>query len=287
MEGLWLQVLFGGLTSGSIYALVAVGLAVIYRATNIINFAHGEFAVIGALTAASLVGVVGLPLALLAGIVAAGVAGLFFERVVLRPMESQPAFVIILCTLGASIAFRGAAMLVWGKDPLRLEAFSGETPLRFGGAAILPQAIWVLAITAVVMVLVGLALQRTIFGKALRACAENSWTAGLVGINVRSMITGTYVISAALGGIAGVLISPIAALDFQSGLLLTIKGLTAAIIGGLDRISGVVAGGLLLGVIEAYASAYVSSSLKDVVAFSILILLLMLRPQGLFGAGRA
>lgn len=287
MEGLWLQVLFGGLTSGSIYALVAVGLAVIYRATNIINFAHGEFAVIGALTAASLVGIVGLPLALLAGIVAAGVAGLFFERAVLRSMENQPAFVIILCTLGASIAFRGAAMLVWGKDPLRLEAFSGETPLRFGGAAILPQAIWVLAITAIVMVLVGLALQRTVFGKALRACAENPSTAGLVGINVRSMITGTYVASAALGGIAGVLISPIAALDFQSGLLLTIKGLTAAIIGGLDRISGVVAGGLLLGVIEAYASAYVSSSLKDVVAFSILILLLMLRPQGLFGVGRA
>ncbi|MGB6119301.1 MAG: branched-chain amino acid ABC transporter permease [Mesorhizobium sp.] len=287
MEGFWLQVLFGGLTSGSIYALVAVGLAVIYRATNVINFAHGEFAVFGALTAASLVGFVGLPLAALAGVVAAGVTGLFFQQVVLRPMGNKPVFVVILCTLGASIAFRGAAMLIWGKDPLRLPAFSGETPIRIGGAAILPQAIWVLALTALVMLLVGYALQRTIYGKALRACAENPATAGLVGINVKTMIAATYVASAGLGGVAGVLISPIAAIDFQSGLLLTIKGLTAAIIGGLDRISAVVAGGLLLGVIEAYASAYVSSSLKDVVAFSILIVLLMLRPQGLFGAHKA
>lgn len=287
MEGFWLQVLFGGLTSGSIYALVAVGLAVIYRATNVINFAHGEFAVIGALTAASLVGFVGLPLAALGGVVAAGVTGLFFERVVLRPMGKKPVFVVILCTLGASIAFRGAAMLVWGKDPLRLPAFSGETPLRIAGAAILPQAVWVLALTAIVMLLVGYAMQRTIYGKALRACAENPATAGLVGINVKTMIAATYIASAGLGGVAGVLISPIAAIDFQSGLLLTIKGLTAAIIGGLDRISAVVVGGLLLGVIEAYASAYVSSSLKDIVAFSILIVLLMLRPQGLFGAQKA
>lgn len=287
MEGLWLQVLFGGLTSGSIYALVAVGLAVIYRATRVINFAHGEFAVIGALTAASLVGFVGLPLAALLGVVAAGVVGLSFERLVLRPISDRPMSVIMLCTLGASIAMRGAAMLVWGKDPLRLPPFSGETPFRFGGASILPQAIWVIVVTAVLMVLVGWALQRTIYGKAVRACAENPSTAELVGINVKSMIALTYVASASLGGVAGVLISPIAALDFQAGLLLTIKGLTAAIIGGLDRITGVVLGGLLLGVIEAYASAYVSSVMKDILAFGILIILLMLRPQGLFGANKA
>ena len=287
MEGLWLQVLFGGLTSGSIYALVAVGLAVIYRATRVINFAHGEFAMIGALTAASLVGSVGLPLAATIGVVAAGIVGLFFERLVLRPMSEKPVFVIILCTLGASIAFRGAAMLIWGKDPLRLPAFSGETPLRIGGAAVLPQAIWVLAITAILMVLIGMALQLTKYGKAVRACAENPSTAELVGINVKAMITLTYIVSASLGGVAGVLISPIAAIDFQTGLLLTIKGLTAAIIGGLDRITGVVLGGLLLGVIEAYAAAYVSSVMKDILAFAILIVLLMIRPQGLFGTRRA
>jgi len=289
MGGLWLQVLFGGLTSGSIYALVAVGLAVIYRATRVINFAHGEFVVIGALTAASLVNPIGLPLAVavLMGVAAAGTAGFLFERLVLRPMSDKPVFVVILCTLGSSIAFRGAAMVVWGKDPLRLPPFSGETPWRFGGAAVLPQTLWVLGLTAILMVLVGFVLQRTAYGKAARACAENPATARLVGIDVKSMIAWTYVASAGLGGLAGVLISPIAAIDFQAGLLLTIKGLTAAIIGGLDRISGVVLGGLLLGVIEAYASAFISSVMKDALAFGVLIVLLMLRPQGLLGLRRA
>lgn len=289
MNSLWLQALFGGLTSGSIYALVAVGLAVIYRATGVINFAHGEFVVIGALTAASLVNPLGLPLAAaaLAGVAAAGATGLLFERIVLRPMSDKPVFVIILITLGSSIAFRGAAMLLWGKDPLRLSPFSGETPWRVGGAAVLPQALWVLGVTAVVMVLIGFALQRTAYGKAVRACAENPSAARLVGIDVKSMIAWTYVASAGLGGVAGVLISPIAAIDFQAGLLLTIKGLTAAIIGGLDRISGVVLGGLLLGVVEAYASAFISSVMKDALAFGLLIVLLMLRPQGLLGLQKA
>ena len=289
MDSLWLQVLFGGLTSGSIYALVAVGLAVIYRATRVINFAHGEFVVIGALTAASLVNPIGLPLAAAAlfGVAAAGATGLLFERLVLRPMSDKPVFVLILITLGSSIAFRGAAMLLWGKDPLRLPPFSGETPWRLGGAAVLPQALWVLGVTAVIMVLIGFALQRTAFGKAVRACAENPAAARLVGIDVKSMIAWTYVASAGLGGVAGVLISPIAAIDFQAGLLLTIKGLTAAIIGGLDRISGVVLGGLLLGVIEAYASAFISSVMKDALAFGLLIALLMLRPQGLLGLHKA
>jgi len=289
MDGFWLQVLFGGLTSGSIYALVAVGLAVIYRATRVINFAHGEFVVIGALTATTLVDPTGLPLvaAVFIGVAASGAAGFFLERLVVRPMSDKPVFVLILCTLGCSIVFRGAAMLIWGKDPLRLPPFSGETPWRIGGAAILPQTLWVLGVTALAMILIGLALQRTAYGKAIRACAENPSAASLVGIDVKTMISWTYVVSASLGGLAGTLISPIAALDFQSGLLLAIKALTAAIIGGLDRISGVVFGGLILGVIEAYASVYISSVMKDALAFGILIVLLIIRPQGLFGLQRA
>jgi branched-chain amino acid transport system permease protein len=289
MQNLWLQVLFGGLTSGSIYALVAVGLAVIYRATRVINFAHGEFVVIGALTAAGLVDPIGLPLAAAAalGVAAAGATGFLFERLVMRPMSDKPVFVLILCTLGCSMALRGAAMLLWGKDPLRLPPFSGETPWKIGGAAVLPQTLWVLGVTAIAMVLIGFVLQRTAHGKAVRACAENPTAASLAGIDVKSMIAWTYVASAALGGVAGVLISPIAAIDFQSGLLLAIKGLTAAIIGGLDRISGVVLGGLLLGIIEAYSSVLISSALKDGLAFAIMIVLLMLRPQGLLGLHKA
>jgi branched-chain amino acid transport system permease protein len=289
MSSFWLQVLFGGLTSGSIYALVAVGLALIYRATRVINFAHGEFVVIGALTAASLVDPMGLPLAAAAvlGVAAAGVTGLAFERLVLRPMGDKPVFVLILCTLGCSIAFRGAEMLLWGKDPLRLPAFSSGASWRVGGAAILPQALWVLGVTAVVVAMIGFVLQRTAYGKAVRACAENPTAASLAGIDVKSVIAWTHLASAALGGLAGVLISPIAAIDFQSGLLLAIKALTAAIIGGLDRMTGVVLGGLLLGVIEAFSAVFISSAMKDAFAFAILILLLMVRPQGLLGFRKA
>jgi branched-chain amino acid transport system permease protein len=255
----------------------------------VINFAHGEFVVIGALTAGSLVDTIGLPVAAaaLVGVAAAGTTGLLFERLVLRPMSDKPVFVLILCTLGCSIAFRGAAMLLWGRDPLRLPPFSGEASWKIGGAAILPQTVWVLGVTAIAMVLIGFTLQRTGYGKAVRACAENPTAASLAGIDVKSMVAWTYVASAALGGVAGVLISPIAAIDFQAGLLLTIKGLTAAIIGGLDRISGVVLGGLLLGLIEAYSSAFISSAMKDALAFGILILLLILRPQGLLGLHKA
>lgn len=198
-------------------------------------------------------------------------------------MSDKPVFVLILCTLACSMAFRGAAMLLWGKDPLRLPPFSGETAWKIGGAAILPQALWVLGVTAIVMVLTGFVLQHTSYGKAVRACAENPTSASLAGIDVKSMIAWTHVASASLGGVAGVLISPIAAIDFQAGLLLAIKGLTAAIIGGLDRMSGVILGGLFLGVIEAYSSAFISSAMKDALAFGILIVLLMLRPQGLLG----
>ena len=258
MDSLWLQVLFGGLTSGSIYALVAVGLAVIYRATRVINFAHGEFVVIGALTAASLVDPIGLPLAAAAlfGVAAAGATGLLFERLVLRPMSDKPVFVLILITLGSSIAFRGAASCCGARIRFVLPPFSGETPWRLGGAAVLPQALWVLGVTAVIMVLIRLraSTHRVWEGSCARARKSCSGPAGRYRCQIDDCLD---LMSPApgSGGVAGVLISPIAAIDFQAGLLLTIKGLTAAIIGGLDRISGVVLGGLLLGVIEAYASA--------------------------------
>jgi len=202
----------------------------------------------------------------------------------LRPVSGNPVFVLILSTLAASILMRGAIMVIWGKDLLRLSPFSGETPLRFGGAAILPQTLWVFGVAAVVVILLSVFLSSTAYGKAMRASAENPVSASLAGINVKLIGSLSYLLAAAIGGLAGVLIAPITGIDFQLGLLLAMKGLTAAIIGGLERINGVVVGGLLLGIIEAFGSAYVSSVLKDALAFAVLIAVLVVRPQGLLGA---
>lgn len=283
-DGLWLQVLFGGLTSGSIYAMVALGLVLIYRATRVLNFAHGEFVVLGALVTISVARATGLGLlpSIVVGVAAAALSGVLLELLVVRPVSRNPHFVIILATLAASILLRGAMMIVWGKDAVRLAPFSGEDPIRFGGAAILPQTLWVLAVTAAVVVLLGAFLKQTAYGKAIRACAENPISASLAGINVKSVVVLSYALAAGIGGLAGVVIAPIAGVDFQMGLLLAIKGLTAAVIGGLESFYGVVLGGLLLGVVEAYGSAYVSSVLKDALAFAILIGVLIVRPQGLF-----
>jgi branched-chain amino acid transport system permease protein len=285
MSALLLQTLFGGLTAGSIYAMIALGFTLVYRSTTVINFAHGEFVMLGALIAISLVSGLQVPLylAVPVAVLATAVVGVISERVVVRPVRGQPPFMLILITLGLSAFLRGSAMVIWGKDPLPLPSFSGDRALALGGATILPQVVWILAVTALVVALLTLFLDRAAYGKALRACAENPSAASLVGINVGTMIMLSFGISAAIGGLAGVLIAPITAMDFQSGFLLAMKGLTGAIVGGLGRVGGVVLGGILLGLIEALGAAYVSSLMKDALAFVVLIAVLIWRPNGLFG----
>ncbi len=283
--GFFLQVLFGGLTAGSIYVMVGLGIALVYRATRVLNFAHGEFVVFGALLATSAVDGFQAPLiiAVLTGVAGAAALGFLLERSVLRPISAKPLFVQILVTLGASICLRGLAMVIWGKDPLRLPSFSGEEPIRLQAAAILPQTLWVICGAAVTVAALVVFLKHTKYGKALRASAEDSISATLVGIDSKRIASLSYLVGAGVGGLAGVLMCPITTMDFHMGLLLAMKGLTAAIIGGLDRIVGVVIGGILLGVMEAFGSVFVSSTLKDALAFAVLICILMFRPQGLLG----
>jgi branched-chain amino acid transport system permease protein len=289
MDPIYLQVFFGGLTAGSIYAMIALGFTLVYRATTVINFAHGEFVMLGALLAISGVSALKLPLvvAVLLAILAAAVVGVLVERLLLRPVRAQPAFVLILITLGASFFFRGSAMILWGKDPLPLQPFSGQQSIFVAGAALLPQVLWILGAAVLTVVLLSLFLNKTVYGKALRACAENQGAASLVGINVSAMIMLSFLMSAAIGGMAGVLIAPITAMDFQAGFLLAMKGLTGAIIGGLERVTGVILGAVLLGIIEAYGAAFVSSLMKDALAFVVLIAVLIVWPNGLLGPRRA
>ena len=283
---LYLQVFFGGLTSGSIYAMIALGFTLVYRSTGVLNFAHGEFVMIGAFLAITGVTALKLPIggALALAVAVTAVIGILFERLAVRPVRRQGPFVVILLTLGASTMFRGVAMLIWGKDPLPLASFSGDRGISMAGASILPQTLWILGSSVATVALLSYFLNKTTYGKALRACSENPGAASLMGINVSSMVMLAFAISAGIGALAGVLVAPITAMEFGAGFALAMKGLTGAIIGGLDRAHGVIVGALALGLIEAFASVWISSLMKDAIAFVVLIAVLMVWPNGLLGA---
>ena len=282
---LLLQVLFGGLTSGSIYAMIALGFTLVYRSTGILNFAHGEFVMVGAFLAITGVTALKLPLipVLVLAVLVTAAIGMLFERLAVRPVRAQAPFVVILLTLGASTLFRGAAMLIWGKDALGLPAFTGDKAIPIWGATIVPQALWILGCAIATVLALSYFLNNTTYGKGLRACSESPAAASLVGINVNSMVSLSFAISAGIGALAGVLIAPITSMDFMGGFALAMKGLTGAIIGGLHRTSGVIVGALALGVIEAISAAYISSLMKDAVAYLVLIGVLMIWPNGLLG----
>lgn len=283
------QYLLSGLATGAIYALIGIGFAIIYNSTGIINFAQGELVMLGGMFSVWLTGKWQLPIlpALLLAIVGTALVGVLFERLAIRPLRKATPLSLVLITIGGSILLRGIAMLVWGKDTHALPAFSGDAPIAIAGATLLPQHIWIFIVTAVLIVLTKLFFQHTITGKALRACAVNRRAAGLVGIDVRRMVMFSFFISAAIGALAGIIIAPLTMTAYDVGIMLGLKGFCAAIIGGMSSGLGTVAGGVLLGVLESLGAGLISSGYKDAIAFVILLLILFLRPQGLFSRGES
>jgi branched-chain amino acid transport system permease protein len=282
-----LQYLISGLTSGAIYALIALGFGIIYNATTIINFAQGEMVMLGALCAISIYHLIpSLPVAFLGGVVIVSLVGLLFERLALRPVRDPSPIVLIIITVGGAVFIKGAAMLLWGKEAYPLPSFSGNNPLHLGQATIMPQNLWVLGFTLVLVLALEGFFRLTLVGKAMRACAYNPRAARLVGIATGRMVQLSFGLSAALGAGAGILIAPLTLGVYDMGTMLGLKGFSAAIIGGLGSLSGGVLGGLLLGLVEAFASGLISSGYRDAVAFLLLLLVLFLRPQGIVGGRR-
>ncbi|MBK8183453.1 MAG: branched-chain amino acid ABC transporter permease [Candidatus Competibacteraceae bacterium] len=278
------QFLVTGITVGSTYALVGLGFALIYNASDVVNFAQGEFVMLGAMAAIALLGA-GLPLplaAILATLATVGV-GLLLERFAIEPALGASVVTTIIITIGAAIFLRGIAMLLWGKDFHSLPPFTGDAPIQLGGATVLPQSLWVLGVTVALVVLVRLFFNRTLIGKALLACSFNRAAAQLVGINVRMMLRLAYGLSAGLGALAGILIAPITFSSYEAGVMLGLKGFSAAIVGGIGNPMGAVAGGLLLGVLESLGAGLVSSGYKDAIAFLFVLMVLFFEPTGLFG----
>lgn len=282
------QYLVSGLTTGAIYALIGIGFAIIYSGTEIINFAQGELVMLGGMFTIFALNVLHLPLplAILMSVVATTASGVLFERLTIRPLKSPTPLSLVIITIGGSILIRGIAMLVWGKDTHAVPAFSGSEPLAIGSATILPQHLWIIGLTAIAIVLNKLFFQYSITGKAMRACAANRRAAGLVGIDVRRMVLFSFAISAALGSLAGIIVAPLTMTSYDVGVMLGLKGFCAAIIGGLSGGLGTVMGGLLLGVLESLGAGLISSGYKDAIAFIILLLILFIRPQGLFSRGQ-
>jgi len=282
-----LQYLFSGVTSGAIYAVIALGFTMLYNATELINFAQGELVMLGALTLVSLWAGLQLPLpaAFVLAVAAVCGVGLLLELLALRNVRKPHPILLVLITVGASIFLRGVAMVIWGKDAHGVPPFSDHPPLEVGGATLLPQSLWILGIVLLIVLSLQFFYKRTLTGKAMQATAINRRGAWLLGIPAERMVLLAFAISAAMGAVGGVIIAPITMCSYDMGTLLGLKGFCAAMLGGLGSSWGAVLGGLLLGVLEALGVGFISSSLKDAIAFLLLLLILYVRPSGIFGSG--
>lgn len=281
----FLQLLISGLTVGAVYALVALGFTLIYNASDVINFAQGDFVMIGGMGTVFLMAAgLSLPIAALVAVVGAVLVGLLLHRLAIEPARGASPVTLIMITIGASIFIKGVAQIVFDKQFHTLPAFSGADPINIAGAAILPQSLWVLAGAIILFVALYLFLTRTLTGKALIATAANRLAACLVGINVRVMLGLAFGLSAAMGALAGILVAPITLTRYDIGTIFALKGFAAAMVGGMGSPQGALVGGLLIGILEAFGAGYISSAYKDAVAFLAILLVLFVMPRGLFGS---
>lgn len=282
-----LQFFFSGLTVGAVYALVALGFTLIYNASDVINFAQGEFVMLGGMSTVFLAAAgVPVPLAALLAIVLTAAIGLALHRLAIEPARGATAVALIMITIGASIFLRGLAQVVFDKRFHSLPPLLGGDPLRVGGAAVLPQSLVVLAGAAIIVVLLWQLTDRTMLGKAVIATAANRLAARLVGIDTRRIVGLSFAVSAAIGAVAGILVTPITLTSYDVGTLLALKAFAAAMLGGIGSALGAVVGGLLLGMLEAFSAGYLSSQYKDAVAFLVILAVLFAMPQGLLGRGK-
>ncbi|PID25288.1 branched-chain amino acid ABC transporter permease [Sporosarcina sp. P7] len=280
----FLQFTLTGITIGSIYAIVALGFVTIYSVTKVINLAQGEFVMLGGLTMFSLVSV-GVPywLSFIVTILFVTFIGWLMEFLLIRRAKGADAISLIILTIGTSIFIRGISSMVWGKDQHTVAPFMDNTPVTIGGASITPQSIWVVLIMLLVVGLMYMFIDKTMLGKAFQASSVNPMAARLMGISPKRMSSFSFVLSASLGAIAGLAIAPIIFPAYDMGAMLGIKGFSAAILGGLGSAPGAVIGGLLIGLFESMGAGYVSSGMKDIITFSIFLLILIIRPNGILG----
>ncbi|SEG31187.1 branched-chain amino acid ABC transporter permease [Bosea lathyri] len=284
------QVLVSGLGIGCVYGLIGIGFCVIYNASGIVNFAQGAFVMLGGMITHVLLARHGVPLPLAALIAIAAVAllGVAIERIVVRPLWNRKAtmFVMILATLAAQIVIERLTLIAVGDQPKTLPVFTDRPPLMLGNVAVGYQFLWIVGGSLTIVGLLAAFFSLTRTGKAMRACSINREAAALQGIPVSRMLALAFALSAALGAIAGILITPTQYTAFNVGVPFAISGFIAAIVGGFGRPFGAFLGGLLLGLLQALAIVVFGAGLKNVAALSVLLLFLFIRPSGILGAAK-
>jgi branched-chain amino acid transport system permease protein len=281
-----IQYLMAGLTYGMIYAVVGMGFNIIYNATGVINFAQGEFVMLGGMFAVTLAGHLPLPLAIAVAVLATMVVGALLEIVFMRWLKSPSVLRMIIITIGLSILIREAALMAWGESVRALPYFTGSevSSLSIGGARMSPQVLWTVGACSAMVAAITAFFHWTRTGKQMRACASNRVAASLCGLPTRNLVTAAFVLSAGMGALAGCVVSPITYTRYDIGAGLAIKGFTVAILGGLGSSFAAVVAGLVLGVLEAFTVSLLPSAYKDAISIALLLAILFLRPTGLFAA---
>jgi branched-chain amino acid transport system permease protein len=286
---LFFQYVVAGITYGTIYAIVAIGFNIIYNATGIINFAQGEFVMLGGMTAVTFHNVLPLPLAIIAAVMVTTIVGALIEMLFIRWLHRPSVLRMIIITIGISILIRETALHIWGEGVRALPYFTGTSvsAINLGGVFVSPQVLWVVGIGAIVVALLSVFFNYTILGRQMRACSANRDAARLCGINAKNVVTFSFMLSAAIGALGGSIVSPITYVQYDSGTPLAIKGFTVAILGGLGNSTAAVGAGMILGVLESFSIAVLPTAYKDAISIVILLIILFIRPSGIFGSTEA
>lgn len=280
----FLQFLFSGITVGATYALAALGFTLIYNASHVINFAQGEFIMLGGMLAVYFLDLgLPMPLALLLAIVVPALVGVLVEKLAIEPVKGAETVTLIIITIGAALVIRGLVQVWLGKGTHALPPFSSNEPITILGATLLPQSLWALGVTALVVAALWFFFNRTLVGKAMLATSHNRLAAELVGINTSWVLFMSFALSGALGALGGILVAPITLTSYDVGIMLGLKGFVAAVVGGLGSGLGAVVGGLLVGILEALGAGYLSSAYKDALPFVLILFIMFFMPRGLFG----
>ena len=280
-----LQLIFAGIGMGSIYALVAVGLVLIYRTTHVVNFAQGDFPMVGAFLLVLSLQNAGLPYwtGILVSLAGMAVFGVIFNLAVYYPLRNRSYLPVLISTLGASIFVQNTILATYGPHPANLPPLLPFRGLTIGALFLDTQYLVIIGASAALVLAQDLFFEKTVLGKMIQATAQDKEMCTLLGIPVRWMIMLTFVYSAVLGGVAGVLVGPIMYFSIPMGTAIALKAFAATIVGGFGDIRGAVVGGIGLGIVESLCAAYISVPYKDAFAFIVLFAFLMVRPQGLFG----
>ena len=283
------QYIVAGITYGTIYAVVAIGFNIIYNATGIINFAQGEFVMLGGMLAVTLHGFLPLPAAIVSAVLISMLIGGMIEVLFIRWLKNPSVLRMIIITIGLSIVIREAALHIWGEGVRALPYFTGTsvTSINLSGVFLSPQVLWVIGISGIMVALLSIFFNYTLTGRQMRACAANRDAARLCGINAGNMVTLSFMLSAAIGALGGCIVSPITYVQYDSGTPLAIKGFTVAILGGLGNSTAAVGAGMILGILESFSIWVLPAAYKDVISIAILLVILFVRPSGIFGNAEA